>query len=338
MALRRLWPGVGEAIVVGAVVASASAVLSIGLPPQASGRSDSSRATAASRVARRVPVPSNLAVAQPEPCATDPGLVDCILATAGTATSADLGVTMEADPVTVEADDPVTYTVQVTNAGPATATGVRLRDQIPDGSRFVSSSWPSCTFADGFVDCLLATVATVTTRTVSFVVRPRLPGEAWSTVTVSSDLRDPIVANDSASTSVTVTAPPFGDKQRFHQINPCRVFDTRDLLGPTGGQPMTPAFELTYDLGGACGVSPEAMSVSVNVTVTGSTGNGILTIYPADQPFPGTVTAVISAGRARANNTILRLSADAARSVTLRNTSDGTVHVILDVNGYFAFP
>jgi uncharacterized repeat protein (TIGR01451 family) len=245
---------------------------------------------------------------------------------------------MEAEPLTVEADDPVTYTVQVTNAGPATATGVRLRDQIPEGSRFVSSSWPSCTFAEGFVDCLLATVATVTTRTVSFVVRPRLPGEAWSTATVSSDLRDPIAANDSASRSVTVTAPPLGDKQRFQKVNPCRVFDTRALLGPTGGQPMPPDFELTVDLGGACGVSPEAMAVSANVTVTGSTGNGVLTIYPADQPFPGTLTAVISAGRTRANNTILRLSADASRSVILRNASDGTVHVVLDVNGFFSFP
>ncbi len=338
MGLRRFWPGFVEALVVGAVVVSASAILGFGAPTRTRGNLASPLTAPASRATGKVSGPSNRVSPRPGPCATNPGLIDCLLAATATVTLADLSVVQNATPSTVEAEDPVTFVVDVTNSGPATATGVRLRNQIPTGSQYVSASWPGCSFATGFVDCLLATVATATTRTVSLIVRPRLPGQAVNVATVSSDQTDPNPANDSASRSVTVTAPPPGNKLKFAGVAPCRVFDTRAEAGPTGGQPLPPALELTVDLAGVCGVSTDAMSVSANVTVTQPTAPGTLTVYPADQSFPGTTTIAFGVGKTRANNAILRLSADSARSIRIRNASAGTVHVLLDVSGYFVFP
>ena len=62
---------------------------------------------------------------------------------------------------------------------------------------------------------------------------------------------------------------------------------------------------------------------------------GHLTIHPADLGLPLASTINFSAGQTRANNAVLRLSNDGSGSVTVYNGSTGSVHFILDVNGYF---
>ena len=69
--------------------------------------------------------------------------------------------------------------------------------------------------------------------------------------------------------------------------------------------------------------------------MTQPTAAGQLTIYPSDQTLPGTTTIAFSAGRTHANNTMLLLSSDGRSAVKIYNNSTGTVHVIIDVNGYF---
>jgi hypothetical protein len=62
---------------------------------------------------------------------------------------------------------------------------------------------------------------------------------------------------------------------------------------------------------------------------------GHLTIYPADKTQPLTSTINFNAGQTRANNAILLLSSDGTGGVKIYNGSGGTVHVVIDVNGYF---
>ena len=119
-------------------------------------------------------------------------------------------------------------------------------------------------------------------------------------------------------------------------VAPCRIVDTRHADGPQGGPAIQPsgnadrAFVLT---GGSCSVPADARAVSANVTVTQPQAAGGLVVYPAGHDLPGTSTVSFAAGRTRANNAVLGLSATG--EVQVHNTSAGTVHFILDVSGYF---
>jgi len=126
--------------------------------------------------------------------------------------------------------------------------------------------------------------------------------------------------------TVRVAAPTS-----FYPLAPCRELDTRVSSAPIGpGNTLLVSF-----LTGPCSISSAAQSVSANVTVTQPAATGNLTIYPADQPMPGTSSISFRTGATRANNAMLMLSADGNGAVSVFNNSTGTVHVIIDVNGYF---
>jgi hypothetical protein len=78
-----------------------------------------------------------------------------------------------------------------------------------------------------------------------------------------------------------------------------------------------------------------ATSVSVNVTAVGATAQGHLTLYRGDVASPPLTSSInFSAGQTRAGNAIVALGASAG-TVNVKNDSVGTVHLVLDVNGYF---
>jgi hypothetical protein len=72
----------------------------------------------------------------------------------------------------------------------------------------------------------------------------------------------------------------------------------------------------------------------MNVTVTGSTAPGSLTLYPAGQPLPPSSNINYAAGRTRANNAVVGLSSAGALAIRCSQAS-GTAHAIVDVSGYF---
>jgi hypothetical protein len=86
---------------------------------------------------------------------------------------------------------------------------------------------------------------------------------------------------------------------------------------------------------GACGVPASAEALAVNVTVTQPTALGHLTLFAGDQPPPPTSTINFAPGQTRANNAVVKVAGDGAGSFKIRATSLGTVHVIVDVVGYF---
>jgi hypothetical protein len=134
----------------------------------------------------------------------------------------------------------------------------------------------------------------------------------------------------SAAGTKTITVAPAGPTGFFYTVTPCRQLDTRS------GSPISPGGTLAVALTGApCGIPSSATSVSVNIAVTQETAMGHLTIYPADKTQPLTSTINFNAGQTRANNAILPLSSDGTGGVNIYNGSGGTVHVIIDVNGYF---
>ena len=128
-------------------------------------------------------------------------------------------------------------------------------------------------------------------------------------------------------------SPPAGEA--FHTVSPCRIVDTRDPFGPYGGPPLAGGSVRSFVLAGPCGVPSTAKSLAVNLTVTQASSGGHITAFPAGGSAPSSSTLNFSAGQTRANNAVLGLSPAGGVSVSTVLSSGGTVHLIVDVNGYF---
>jgi hypothetical protein len=120
----------------------------------------------------------------------------------------------------------------------------------------------------------------------------------------------------------------------FFTLTPCRALDTRGPSGDYGGPALAAGQSRAFTLAGRCGIPASAMAVAVNLTVTQPSAPGNLSIGRADQAAPATPTLSYAAGDTRANNAIVRLSPAGALVIRCSQAS-GTVHAILDVNGYF---
>jgi len=74
--------------------------------------------------------------------------------------------------------------------------------------------------------------------------------------------------------------------------------------------------------------------VSVNLTATGATAPGNLRLFPAGLAAPLVSTVNYVPGVTRANNAIVALAGNGAFAIRCSPAS-GTVHAVVDVNGYF---
>lgn len=116
----------------------------------------------------------------------------------------------------------------------------------------------------------------------------------------------------------------------FYTLVPCRVLDTRQQTAILSGETRV------YTMAGSCGIPADARAISVNLTAVGPTGSGHVKLFPADVlTIPSAINFV--AGRNRANNGIVPLSYDGTGQIAVQAsvTGNGTVHVVIDVNGYF---
>ena len=135
----------------------------------------------------------------------------------------------------------------------------------------------------------------------------------------------------------------------FHTISPQRYLDTRfDGGGPFPPQGANNEFFFfgfgapDYFAGGFPNeVPPEARAIACNLTVTGGTSNGNLRAFPANSDVIPLVSNVNwSARQTVANYAIVAAASpnegDFQASVGLHNASTtGSVHVIVDISGYF---
>lgn len=133
--------------------------------------------------------------------------------------------------------------------------------------------------------------------------------------------------------TVTPVITP-GNELRFFTLAPCRVVDTRGPSGPFGGPALAAGSPRTFDIGGQCGIPPDAKAVALNLTVTGAAVPGHLTIYPGGEPLPLASTINYGAGQTRANNAVLRLGAGGTATATC-SQAEGSVNLIIDTTGYF---
>lgn len=125
---------------------------------------------------------------------------------------ADLSVSDTVDKATAAGGDNLTYTISVTNAGPALAYGTHLTDQFSQGGQFVSAtpSQGTCSPSNTDVVCELGELASGATATVSVVVRAPSSGTAVNTAYVTSQMFDPNTGDNQASATTEVGSGSAG--------------------------------------------------------------------------------------------------------------------------------
>jgi len=141
----------------------------------------------------------------------------------------------------------------------------------------------------------------------------------------------------SASGSANVTVAAVGSALQFYDVPPCRLVDTRNANGSLGGPALgaSGSPDRAFTLAGACGIPAGAAVVSANLTVVSPSAGGALAVYPGDGALTGTSSISFNAGKSRADNALLQLALDGSGTVKVNNSAAGTVHLLLDVNGYF---
>ena len=123
---------------------------------------------------------------------------------------ADLAVTVTADDATPIENEPVTFTVSLSNQGPHPASGISARATLPAGLSYLSSQTNTGVFMPGTgiwtVDSLSSTTATL-----SITAAPGTGSAGSIYVTTAkllgADQADTVAMNDSAAVSVTVKPP-----------------------------------------------------------------------------------------------------------------------------------
>jgi hypothetical protein len=256
-------------------------------------------------------------------------------------------------------DAPSTDAVALLN--PGYSTFIRARNNVIAGTRYaIDKVNPVAWSGDGDdlyttdasrlvwwmgkrYDTLAAFRAATAQELNGISAPPRLaaPASGDFTPQAGSSLVDAGVALPGINDSYAGARPDIGAVEwtgpppalSFRTLPPCRAADTRQpgLGGPT---PVAAGADRVFTLAGACGIPASAKAVSLNVTVTQPMAAGNVRVYAAGAPLPQVSTVNYSAAQTRANNAIATLNAQGQVAVHCAQAS-GTVHVIVDVNGYF---
>ena len=126
---------------------------------------------------------------------------------------ADLALTKSDSVDPVFAGNPLTYTLTVTNNGPADATGVTITDTLPGGVSFVSAS-AGCSEAAGVVTCSIGNLANGASAmvTINVTVSNSAVGTLVNNADASADQDDPSSNATAENTTVMASAVLTVDK------------------------------------------------------------------------------------------------------------------------------
>lgn len=250
--------------------------------------------------------------------------------------SADLAVALSLPVTLIQAATTATMTATVSNAGPTAASGLAVHVPLPRGLVYVSHAGPGAYDPVAGVWSVGALAATAS-QVLTVTFEGRQPGRyAMLAEVAAAAPLDPRQGNNRALAGLTVREAGEIATGGFFTVAPCRLVDTRNTPNGTYAGPVLAAqADRVFPVAGQCGIPPTAKAVAVNITVTGATAGGFLRAFAA---FPASVpnTSVLNftAGATRANNAIVGLS-PAGQITVLNGMASGTVHLVLDVVGYF---
>ncbi len=128
-----------------------------------------------------------------------------------------------------------------------------------------------------------------------------------------------------------------GAGTKYNPITPVRVLDSRSpSTAPVGlSGPFVSSTPRTFAVAGTHGIPADAVAITGNLTVTGQTGAGYVSLSPTATANPTSSTLNVPLGDVRANNVTIALAADGSLSAVYKSGGGKHASLILDVTGYF---
>ncbi|MEH0824845.1 MULTISPECIES: DUF1565 domain-containing protein [unclassified Micromonospora] len=121
---------------------------------------------------------------------------------------------------------------------------------------------------------------------------------------------------------------------RYTAVSPVRVLDTRAAVGVGTTVPLAANTELVLPMQTVDGVpAADVSAVVLNLTVTQPTASGFIRIWPDGRTMPDVSNVNYVAGETVPNLVTVPMSNGNLR---IRNTGSGTVHVVADLQGFYA--
>lgn len=169
-------------------------------------------------------------------------------------------------------------------------------------------------------------------------------GQSWTTYRsgtwyrFASDGRKVVqlVATDSAGSSTTISrvvyvdTSPRSEPLAFYALPPCRAYNSVAL-----NQPLTSNNARTIPLTN-CEIPTDAVAAEVNVTALQASGAGHLLAGAAGMPLAPLPILNYNANDARVNNAAIPLTGGSMAVMPYVSASPGTMHLMVDVSGYWA--
>ncbi len=148
---------------------------------------------------------------------------------------------------------------------------------------------------------------------------------------------NPLQAANGGNLDVFVARIFDSNASNFFTVTPCRVADTRNSVGPSGGPALGANTIRSFPVTGICGIPSTATAIALIVTVVGETDFGDLRLYPAGSPAPISSAINFAVQKVRASNAIIALGSGGQIAVQCDMTpgSTGQTHFLFDVTGYF---
>jgi uncharacterized repeat protein (TIGR01451 family) len=218
--------------------------------------------------------------------------------------SANLALTNTDSPDPVLTNGTLSYTLNVSNAGPQAATSLTLTDTLPAGVTYQSASgtgW-SCSHASGVVTCINPTLANGANSSVLITVTaPSTAGSIINTATVTSVVTDPTPANNTNIAQTTTVNAPSANLALTNTDSFDPIFTNRTMtyaLRVTNSGPQTANNLILTDsisLGTITAVSGDGWSCAHTATTATCTKSSLSTGVTANT-VSVSVTAPASAG------------------------------------------
>ncbi|HET9229620.1 MAG TPA: hypothetical protein VFR31_23265 [Thermoanaerobaculia bacterium] len=160
---------------------------------------------------------------------------------------------------------------------------------------------------------------------------PRWFGSGGHLLFMLSSATDFVAGDYNMASDIYVYSAGSTPATDFYTLTPCRVADTRSTAI------LASDAKALFDFHGVCGIPATARAVALNVTILQGSAAGYLTLYPGDVEPPYASAVSFKAGQTRANNAILPLAYDGTGTLAALPAlaGGGTVHLILDVVGWF---
>jgi hypothetical protein len=251
--------------------------------------------------------------------------------------------------------DRMTGTVTLVSRSAASPTDMRLAYDpaiSADGHFVIFQSWagdlvsgevsqsfsPNWYLYDRTADttALVSHIPTSEATTSALVVRTqgwaRISADgAW--VAFDSTAPDLVAGDHDGTWDAFLYANPLPGRD-FFTVPPCRILDTRQ---GDQGPALASGLRKIVLAAGTCGIPATARAIAVNLTVVQPSAGGYLALHAGDIAPDATSALNFSTGQTRTNNAIVPLAFDGTGTlaVTPLVGGNGTVHLVLDVSGYF---